>query len=50
MGNPAVYPAGTLRAGERLIKITLAGKDTKAKDDEELVQKAGTVKRWCKPP
>ncbi len=45
--NPAVYPAGTQRAGERLFKITLAGRDAKAKYNEELVQKAGTVKRWC---
>jgi hypothetical protein len=32
---------------ERLLKITLAGTDAKAKDNENLVQKADTVKRWC---
>jgi hypothetical protein len=36
----------TLRAGERLFKITLAGTDAKAKDNENLVQKADTVKQW----
>ncbi len=37
----------TPRAGEQLFKITLAGTDAKAKYNEELIQKAGTVKRWC---
>ncbi len=30
-----------------MFKITLAGTDAKAKYNEELVEKAGTVKRWC---
>jgi hypothetical protein len=46
-GNPAVYPAGAPRAGEQLFKITLVGTNAKAKYNEDLVQKTGTVKRWC---
>jgi hypothetical protein len=40
-------PAGTPRAGERILKITLAGKDAKREDNEEPVQKAGVVKQLC---
>ncbi len=38
-GNPAVYPAGTPRAGERKFKITLAGMNAKVKDNENPIQK-----------
>ncbi len=46
-GNPAVYPAGTPRAGYRLFKITPAGTDTKVKDNEKLIQNTGNIKYWC---
>ncbi len=50
-----VYPAGT-RGQENIEQfffffffflIILAGTDAKAKENKELVQKAGPVKRWC---
>jgi hypothetical protein len=34
---------GNPRVGERLFKITLAVTDANAKDNEELIQNAGTV-------
>jgi hypothetical protein len=36
---------GTQWTGEQLFKITLAGTNAKVKDNEELIQKAGTVKQ-----
>ncbi len=44
-GQPTVFPAGTPQAGELLFEIILAGTDAKAKDNEEPVQKAGTLKK-----
>jgi hypothetical protein len=44
---PRATPRYTPRAGLWLLKITLAGTDAKAKDNEELVQKAGILKHWC---
>jgi hypothetical protein len=38
----------TPRTGEHLSKITLAGTDAKVRDNEELIQKAGIVKHWCR--
>jgi hypothetical protein len=42
-GNPAVYS----RAGERLFKITLAGTNAKAKENENWFKKLALKKWWC---
>ncbi len=43
--SPVGKKAWETRAGERSFKITPTGTDAKAKDNEELIQKAGTVKK-----
>ncbi len=46
--SPLWRARGNPRAGEQLFGINLAGTDVKAIYIDELIQKAGNVKQWCR--